>query len=70
MAVVALDAGGATLKVSVTGDGEARGAVKASVVANYGATPSSGGGATVMGADLAALELRRARMSLVRPIER
>jgi hypothetical protein len=33
MAVVALDAGGATLKASVTGDGEARGVVKASVVA-------------------------------------
>lgn len=69
MAVVALDAGGATLKASVTASGQARGSVKPSVVANYGATPASGG-ATVMGAALAELERRRARMILVRPIER
>lgn len=67
--VVALDAGGATLKASVVNGSGTASSMEVAVVANYGATSASGG-STVLGKELAALEQRRARLNLVRPVER
>lgn len=69
--VVALDAGGATLKASVAS--VASSSVSASVVqlANHAATPVGGSSASlILGAELAELERRRSRLNYVRPIER
>eukprot|EP00644_Phytophthora_capsici_P014339 jgi/Phyca11/559520/estExt2_Genewise1.C_PHYCAscaffold_30712 len=67
MKVVALDAGGATLKASVVASGGVR---SASILANHVASTSANPSAVFMGQKLLELERQRAKLRYTRPVQR